>query len=207
MKTKRLFLPCLLSLGLMATARAHDPSPSPAVEDTSFTAPDGTRVLQHSIVVPATLAEVWTAFTTTEGVRSWAVPVAQVDFRLGGIWESSYKRDAKLGEPGNIRNRYLAYLPMEMVTIQAISAPPTFPHPELLPELFTVIEMRPLGPREVRVRVSQVGYKTGPGYDAIYAHFQRGNPWSLQKLQERFTRGPVDWEALLAPTPQAAREK
>lgn len=197
MRLACLFVIVALAGGVVAEEK-QDRTRAPAVEETSFTAPDGSRVMQHALVVPAALGDVWQAFTTADGVKSWAVPVADVDFRLGGIWESSYKLDAKLGDPGNIRNRFLAYLPMRLIVIQAISAPPGFPHPELLSDLFTVIELQERGVKEVRVTISQVGYKTGSDYEAIYAHFKRGNPWSLQKLHERFARGPVNWTALLA---------
>ena len=174
------------------------PASSQEVQDISYSLPDGTRVMQHQIVVPASVEEVWAALTTTEGIRSWAAPVTRVDFRVGGVWESSYRLDRKIGDPGNIKNRYLSFLPLRMVSIQAFEAPPSFPHPELLPELFHVIELEKLGPQKVRVTISGVGYKSGGGYDAIYAHFAAGNPWSLRKLHQRFAQGPIDWAKELA---------
>jgi hypothetical protein len=132
-------------------------------------------------------------------VRTWAVPVASVDFRLGGIWESSYRLDGQIGAPGNIKNRFLSFVPLRMVSIQAIAAPAGFPHPELLAEIFTVIELSEVEPERVRVTVSMVGYKAGEGYDAIYRHFQGGNAWTLRKLHQRFAEGPIDWNKALKP--------
>jgi hypothetical protein len=163
----------------------------------SYVAPDGSRVLRHGITVPAPAAEVWEALTTTEGVRSWAVPVAEVDFRLGGVWESSYRPDARIGDPANIRNRFIAYLPMRMVAIQIDRAPPGFPHADLLPELFTVIELEALAPDRTQVTISMVGFRQGDGYDILHRHFDAGNAWSLEQLRKRFAEGPVDWQAVL----------
>jgi uncharacterized protein YndB with AHSA1/START domain len=148
--------------------------------------------------VPAGPADVWEALTTTAGVTSWAVPVADVDFRLGGVWESSYRLDARIGDPGNIRNRFLSYLPLRMVAMQAIDAPPGFPHADLLADLFTVIELEELAPDRTRVTVSGVGYREGEGFDVLYRHFDTGNAWTLEKLRTRFAEGPVDWQAELA---------
>jgi uncharacterized protein YndB with AHSA1/START domain len=159
------------------------------VENTSYRTADGGHVLQHRIVIPASLDSIWWAFTTTEGVQSWAVPLAHVDFRLGGIWESSYQPGARIGDAGNIRNRFISFLPRRMISMQAIDAPPGFPHPDLLPELFTVMEFQPLGEAGVRVTVSGVGYRTGQEYDAIRSLFDQGNAWSLQQLHRRFTKG------------------
>jgi uncharacterized protein YndB with AHSA1/START domain len=190
-------------VGAVAAAIAAAPAAAGAqtVVDGSYTAPDGSHVLRQSIEVPAGVAAVWEAFTTSAGVRSWAVPVAEVDFRLGGIWESSYRPDARIGDPANIRNRYIAFLPHRMLAIQAVQAPPGFPHPELLPELFTVIELEPLGADRTRVTISGVGYRAGEGYAVLRAHFERGNAWSLEQLSKRFTDGSVEWP----PTPGGLR--
>lgn len=187
------------ALALAVLAWSAGPGAAQEVENTSYTAPDGSRVLQHRIVVPAALTEVWRAFTTSEGVMSWAVPLAHVDFRLGGIWESSYQPGAAIGDPGNIRNRFISYLPMRMISLQAIDAPPGFPHPELLPELFSVFEFEALGPDQVRVTVSGVGYRAGPAFDTLHAFFDQGNAWSLQQLHRRFTRGPAEGAAQRGP--------
>lgn len=169
------------------------------VENSTYIAPDGSRVLRHATDVPASVAEVWEALTTTDGVRSWAVPVAEVDFRLGGIWESSYRLDGRIGDERNIRNRFISYLPLRMVSIQAVQAPPGFPHADLLPELFTVIEVEELATDRTRVTISMVGYREGEGYDVLFRHFDAGNAWSLEQLRKRFAEGPVDWHALLSP--------
>jgi len=164
------------------------------VRDTSYVAPDGSRVLQQSIDVPATPRQVWEAFTTTEGLQSWAAPVVHADFRLNGVFESTYQVDGRIGAPGNIKNKYLSFVPLRMVAIQAIAAPPNFPHPELLPEIFTVVEWQELAPQRVHVTVSMVGYRMGDGYATLYRHFERGNAWSLKKLHRRFAEGPIDWK-------------
>jgi uncharacterized protein YndB with AHSA1/START domain len=163
------------------------------IKDTSYVAPDNTRVLQQSLVVPASLKEIWEALTTTEGIKTWAVPVAAVDFRVGGIWESSYSRNGSIGAPGNIQNQYLSYLPLRMISFHVVNAPPTFQHAEVLPELFSVIELEELGPRSVRVTASMVGFRSTEAHDAVYKFFDSGNASTLRNLYQRFTQGPTDW--------------
>lgn len=172
-----------------------------SVRDSSYAAPDGTRVLQQEIVVNATPAEVWEAFTTAEGLKSWAVPAAWVDFRVGGSWETSYDPAATQGDPANIRNRILSYQPTSMISIQAVQAPPGFEHAELLENLLSVFTFEPVSAHHTLVVAAGVGYVQGEGYDALYEFFRRGNRWTLERLRERFESGPVDWEEVLATMP------
>jgi uncharacterized protein YndB with AHSA1/START domain len=182
-----LVLAVLLIAGAVTQAGVDD------VRNESFLAPDGTRVLRQSLSIPASRRDVWNAFTTTDGVRSWAVPVAHVDFRIGGIWESTYNLDGYIGAPGNIKNQFLSFVPLRMVSFQAIAAPPTFPHRELLEDIFTVVEIDEEAAGSVRVTVSMMGYASGEGYDTIYRHFEAGNAYSLRQLRKRFVEGPMKW--------------
>ena len=165
--------------------QAHDHTAgAPGVHNSSYVAPDGSRVLQHSLVVRAPQAKVWETWTTTEGLKGFVAPIVHIDFRLGGIWESSYDPKKAIGQPGNIQNRILSFLPPRMLSIQAVSAPPNFPHSELLTGIFTVIEMDAVDSASTKVTVSMVGYRSGEGYDAIYRLFDAGNAYTLRKLAE-----------------------
>ena len=165
------------------------------MQNTSYRYQDSIRVLQQSVVVPASAGDIWTALTTAEGLMSWAVPVAAADLRIGGIMESSYDPKAKIGDSANIRSRYLAFVPERMVSFQVVSAIPCFKYGELLAGIHTVLELEPLDSGRTRVVESMVGYRPGAGYDTLYKHFEWGNAWSLKQLHKRFAVGPVDWTA------------
>lgn len=175
-----------LVLPALPAARAEDPAAAPAADgtvvDASYEAPDGTTVLRQEVVVTASLEEVWSVFTTAEGWKRLGVAFAHVDFGLGGLIETSYDAGAARGDEGNIHNRILAYLPLRMIALQAEKAPPSFPAPELLPKLFSVIELEPLETGRVRITVSGVGYREGEAYDRVRAMFTQGNAWTLRKL-------------------------
>lgn len=164
------------------------------VENTSYTAADGSRVLRHEGVVDAPVAEVWEAFTTTEGVMSWMVPKAVVDFGVGGTLEASYSFDAEFPSPDNIKHEFLAYLPNEMIAMRVIQCPPGTPHKEILEELWAVITFEPVADDRTRVAIAGVGYGEGEGYDAVYRFFDQGNAWTFTQLQKLFTEGPIDWQ-------------
>lgn len=154
---------------------------------------DGTRTMVHSIVVHAPVEKLWAAFTTAEGWRSWAVPFAVMDFRVGGIIETSYDPSAQRGDANNIQNKILAYIPKRMLAFQAVKAPAGFPGAELLPSLWNVVEFAPLKGNRTRVRLSGLGYGRDAGRETLFQFFKRGNDASLAALREALEQGPKDW--------------
>jgi uncharacterized protein YndB with AHSA1/START domain len=184
----------MVTAALIGGTLAATPAAAQAVRDESHTAADGTRVLQQSIDVPAGIAEVWAAWTTSAGFREWAAPVAAVDLRLGGSIEASYDPKTPIGAPATIRNEIVAFVPRRMLAIRNVQAPPgTAFDAATFQRLHTVILFDPLADQRTRVTIAQPGYGTDERYDAVYRHFAWGNGWTLERLHERFVRGPVDW--------------
>ncbi len=105
------------------------------------------------------------------------------------IIETSYDANAKPGDPANIHNKVLSYLPYRMLSIQAVKAPPGFPHAELLPNLHSVFEFEPVGENHTRVIISGVGYGKGEGYDQLLEFFRQGNAWTFGALHKLFENG------------------
>jgi len=159
------------------------------------------RMIVHSTTIPVPVESVWQALSTAEGWRTWAAPTAYFEeLRPGAVIETSYSIDAERGDPANIHNTVMAYLPFELLVIAATNAPPDFPDRELLADLATVIELEGSTPETTRVRLSMVGYGTDAKYDRLFEFFSRGNGRTLEKLRERFETGPVEWSPGNTPT-------
>lgn len=198
---KRLILAAVAAAALSTSAFAAEPSfpdwrQYREVTNSSYVEADGDRVLQLSIVVKATPAQVWRAFTTGEGYREWVAPVAQIELAVDGMIEASYNAAAKIGDPDNIRNRIVAYVPERMLSIRNVQAPKALPHRDLFPRISTTIELEDLGQGRTRVQLTAVGYGQDPGFDVLYRHFEWGNAYTLEQLRKRFETGPVDWAAV-----------
>ena len=167
---------------------------APGIDDGSSVAADGTRTLRQSVVVGAPVAQVWDAFTTTDGYRSWAVPVARIDFRVGGIIEASYASTAKLGDADNIRNEIIAYAPQRMFAMRNRTAPSEAPFDvPTFQSLHTVVLFDDLGSAGTRVTIVQPGYRSGEPYERLWKFFEWGNGATLAALRDRFAKGPTDW--------------
>jgi uncharacterized protein YndB with AHSA1/START domain len=186
------------TLAAAAEEKAHSWRDFPGVSNTSFTEPSGNRAIQLSIDVPAAVHDVYAAYTTTEGFSSWAVPVTQVELRVGGMMESSYDASAKIGDPNNIRNEIIAYVPERLLVIRNVQAPSELQYAELFQRTVTVIEFAALDERHTRVTMTNAGYGAGEGFAKLYRNFEWGDAYSLAQLRQRFERGPVDWSAQAA---------
>ena len=180
-----------------AAVRAAEPSwrDFKDVANTSYREASGERSIQLSIDVPATPHDAFTAFTTSDGFSSWAVPIAKVEFRIGGYIEASYDPNAKIGDPGNIKNAIVAYVPDRILVIHNVQAPAEFADQELFQRTVTIIEFTALEPGRTRVTITNAGYGAGERFDTLYRHFEWGNAYTLQALKTRFDKGPVDWSA------------
>lgn len=166
------------------------------IQNTSFKDAGGHRVQQLSAIVAAPVADVWNAFATDEGFKRWAVPVAKVTLANNGMMESSYSTTAKIGDPNNIRNKIVAYLPERLLVLQNTNVPKGAPFdPVLIAMLRTIITLDPVDATHTRVTEAQVGYGEGEGYDSMYQHFLAGNAYALESLAKSFVDGPVDWNA------------
>ena len=165
----------------------------PEVADQSFVQADGGKVLKIALVVPAPRKAVWDRFTTAEGYKAWATPVAHVDARLGGVIEGNYSTKARLGDPDNIKNQIVAWSPGRMLAIQNVQAPKALPGAKQFGEIVTIMEFEDAGRDATRVTLTAVGHKPGEPYDTLYRHFLSGNAYSLVKLKDSFVKGPIDW--------------
>jgi uncharacterized protein YndB with AHSA1/START domain len=145
-------------------------------------APD--KALVFELTIPATRAEVWKAFTTSEGLSTWLTPGAVVDLRKGGGWTAHFPGGSTGG--GTI----LSFVPEQEITMAAM-APEQFPtvRAERTNARF---EFLAKGTSTV-VRLTQTGWKSGEEWDKAYDYLARGNAQMLETLLRRFVSGPIDW--------------
>ena len=171
----------------------------PDVADTSFTDAYGDRTLQLSLVVAASPRDAFAALASRDGWKTWAVPFATGDFRVGGVFETSYRMDATAGDRSNIKTQVIASLPERLLILRNLQAPPDFKDADLFGRTVMIVELVPVTATSTRVVFSGVGFGTGSAFDELYQKFQWGNSYSLANLKRRFETGPVDWTKELAP--------
>jgi len=143
------------------------------------------KVLVIEVSIPASRAEVWKAFATSEGLSTWLTPGAVVDLRPGGEWTAHFPG----GKTGG--GTIVSFVPEEEMVLSAM-APERFPtvRAERTRARF---QFESKGDVTI-VRLTQTGWKTGAEWDQAYEYLAVGNAQLLSTLHRRFASGPIDWQ-------------
>jgi len=143
--------------------------------------------LDFAVTVPASVDQVWDAFTTSAGMTSWIAPQATVDPQPGGKWEVSF------GPGTSTAGGTIVLLqPKSLLAISAM-APDRFP--TVRRERTTaVFFFDAAGPNATTVRLAQTGWKQGDEWNRAFDYLADGNAQLLEALYHRFAVGPVAWK-------------
>ena len=153
---------------------------------------DVERTVFAEIMVPAPAGEVWRAWTTEEGARSFFAPQCHIELRPGGAYEMFFAPDAEPGLRGGEGMIVMAVEPERMLSF-TWNAPPSLP---TVRDQMThvVVRLFETEAGETRVTLRHDGWGEGGEWDGAYEYFDRA--WSgvvLPRLKYRFEHGPIDW--------------
>jgi uncharacterized protein YndB with AHSA1/START domain len=138
-------------------------------------------------IIAAPVDAVWAAFVTKEGQESWNVAHADIDLKVGGKMLTHYDPAGVIGDPNTIENTILCFEPRRMLSIQVQNSPEKFPYKSAIKKMWTVIYFEDAGPSLTRLRLVGTGYGDDEESKKLRGFFERGNAYTLKKLQEKFT--------------------
>jgi len=142
--------------------------------------------ISHEGVVEGPLDRVWAAFTTSEGLRAWLAPHAEIDLRVGGLMRTNYNAQGQLGDLQTIENAILSFEPQRMISIKVARPPANFPFPTAIREMWTVMYFSATGPGQTHVREVTLGFTADPESQKMRAFFTQGNATTISQLQRHF---------------------
>ena len=122
-------------------------------------AQDADRVIRGEVVVAAPPDEVWEAWTTAEGIKSFFAPDCNVECRVGGPYEIFFDPDAPTGQKGGEGLEILALQPKVMLAF-TWNAPPRMADVRQQ-RTHVVIRLHSLGERRTRVTLWHDGWGVG----------------------------------------------
>lgn len=135
------------------------------------------------IEIDASVEDLWAAFTTSEGLRSWVAPLADVDFRVGGKWRANYNKDGKLGDDSTIENTILCYDPKRMISLKATGFPKDFAFAEAARETWSVFYFTAVSDTKTKITVVGLGYNDTEQSKKMRSFFATANKYSMDQLR------------------------
>ena len=149
------------------------------------------RYIYKEVIINAEPDEVWLAWTTENGIKSFFAPECNIDIRPEGEFEILFNPDAPSGEKGGEGLKVLAVQHRQMLSF-TWNAPP---HLSEVRDQRTIVVLRFCPhPTGTKVTLFHGGWGTGGQWDEAYDYFVRA--WSdivLPRLKYRFVKGAVDW--------------
>jgi uncharacterized protein YndB with AHSA1/START domain len=149
------------------------------------------RALRAEASIKASPAEVWRAWTTSDGAQTFFAPKANIQLDVGGPYEIYFNpANERMSTKGM---KVLSFAPEQRISFQW-NAPGDVAN---MPGdgTWVVVELRPEGAGATHVTLSHLGWKSAADLDHAFAHFSQGWAEALQRLNRRFADGPIDWQA------------
>ena len=151
------------------------------------------RAIRSTVIVPASLDDVWTAWTTTEGIKSFFAPDGKVEARVDGPFEVYFNPYAPPGMRGADGMRFLSIQEKKMITF-TWNAPPSLPEARKQ-RTYVTVRFQSKGAKSTEVTLYHGGWGEGGEWDKAVEYFERA--WKrivLPRLKHRFEHGPIDWK-------------
>jgi uncharacterized protein YndB with AHSA1/START domain len=153
------------------------------------------RAVRAEVIVPSRVDEVWEAWTTEEGVRTFFAPECDIELEPGGRYEMFFDLDAEPGSRGGEGMRVMAVQPKRMLAF-TWNAPPDLPTVRGQ-RTHVVVRFQKVDEVHTKVTLVHDGWGEGEEWDAAYQYFLQA--WKrvvLPRLKYRFSVGPLDWQQL-----------
>jgi len=149
----------------------------------------GAQALAPDIVVTkvinAPVADVWKAWTTTEGIESFFAPkAAKVEPWPGGAFELWFGVTLPEGTRGSEGCKVHSVKPMEQFVFEW-NAPPTLPVIRGLRTL-VYLDFKPLPENRTELTLRNFGYGEGEDWAKSKAYFAQAWPAVMGSLEKRF---------------------
>jgi len=127
------------------------------------------RAVTAEVTVNVPVAEVWKAWTTEEGIKSFFAPGCKIDLRVSGAYEMHFAPDAPAGQRGGDGNVILAIQPLKMLSF-TWNAPPSLPNVRQQ-HTSVVLRFKDLGNNTTKITLSETGWGEGEEWDKAFEYF------------------------------------
>lgn len=150
------------------------------------------KPIKLSALIQAPLSDVWQAWTTEDGARTFFAPECRIEYRVGGAYEMYFDLNAPAGQRGGEGCQILALEELSLLSF-TWNAPPEFPSVRFqrthVMVYFTSMEKNQTG-----ITLIHDGWGKGEDWQKTREYFVHA--WGkvvIPRLKTRFTSGPILW--------------
>jgi uncharacterized protein YndB with AHSA1/START domain len=154
-------------------------------------------MIRKAVEVPASVDDVWHAWTSKEGVKTFFAQDASVELAVNGDYEMYFDPKQPAGLRGSEGCRVLGFVPGEMFSF-TWNAPPTMPNVRK-ERTWVVIHFQALEAKKTRVSMVHLGWQAGEEWKQALQYFHKAWDVVLARLHYRFQTGPIDWKDPFTP--------
>src|SRR5215471_12827863 len=151
------------------------------------------RSVRKQSVVSASPSVVWENWTTPAGITSFFAPKANIEPRIGGLYELFFELKSPRGFQGTEGCRVLRFDPPNGLSFEFL-APPQFPNVRRIRTRVDLLFDDVLKGGLVKVDLSHSGFVEGEEWDECYDFFSWSWDLVLSRFQYKFSGGPIDWK-------------
>jgi uncharacterized protein YndB with AHSA1/START domain len=149
------------------------------------------KPIEKEAILNAAREEVWHAFTTSEGAKTFFAMDANIQLRINGPYEIYFNNDAGPGLRGSEGCKVLSWVEGEMLSF-SWNAPPDFPEIRAEgPCTFIVVRLLDVVDGKTKVRITHGGWKEGGRWQEHHDYFVKAWDVVLGNLRKRFDEGPL----------------
>ena len=162
-----------------------------ALSTAGLTRAETPPMIQHTRIVSAAPAEVWSVWTTGDGfTRVFGEDRAlRTEVRVGGPYEIFWSNDFPEGQRGSEGCTVLSFEPGRMLSF-SWNAPPDF-GPLREQHTHVVVRLDPLGPGATKMTLTHMGFGEGSEWERLREYFDKAWPWVLDEITGHFGGAPA----------------
>jgi len=162
------------------------------------------KILRKEAITSNPISDVWTLWTTNDGITSFLAPKANIRLEVQGPYEIFFDPEAPLGFRGTEGCKVIGFDPMKTLSVEW-KAPPQFPNVRRQKTCVDIYFERVEA--LTKVRVAHSGWQEGEEWDEAYEFFDHAWDLDLARMQQRFSSGPIDWRNPYVPAWLGQREQ
>ncbi len=148
--------------------------------------PAAERIVHKSVTVSAPVEDVWWAWTTDAGIRTWLVDDSRIELRVGGPFEWYFLSDAPSPAPRGSEDCHVIGFQAPTMLTFTWNAPPHLTEARAQ-RTVVLLRLRPDDADDTtRVELTQLGWGEGGEWDEAHDYFDAAWGRVLDRLRAYF---------------------